>query len=191
MRGKLGIKRYLLTAAILLLTSCATSGELYRDPNMDFSAAKNVAVLPFENLSRDNLAAERVRDVFSTMLLSTGAIYVIPQGEVARGFSRAGITNVTNPSAEDIIKLSGIIKADAVITGVVREYGEVRSANSAANIISLSLQMSESQTGRVVWSASSTKGGVGVWDRLFGGGGKPMNQVTEQAANDLIDKLFK
>jgi hypothetical protein len=186
-----GLRMFLLAALLFLLTSCAATGETYRDQDMDFAALKGVGVLPFANLSRDNLAGERVRDVFSTMLLATGAVYVIPPGEVARGLARAGITDPTAPSPEEIIKLAGIIKADAVITGVVREYGEVRSATSTANVISLSLEMIEAQTGRVVWSASSTKGGVSVLDRLFGGGGKPMNKVTENAAEDLLDKLFK
>jgi hypothetical protein len=51
--------------------------------------------------------------------------------------------------------------------------------------------MIERSSGVVVWSASSTKGGVSVWDRLLGGGGRPMNTVTEKAVNDLLDKLFQ
>jgi hypothetical protein len=35
------------------------------------------------------------------------------------------------------------------------------------------------------------KGGISLWDRLFGGGGQPMNKITEKAVNDLINKLFK
>ncbi len=53
------------------------------------------------------------------------------------------------------------------------------------------MQMMEAQTGRVVWSASSTRGGVTMSDRLFGGGGEPMNIVTEKAVDDVIRKLFK
>ena len=45
--------------------------------------------------------------------------------------------------------------------------------------------------GKIVWEASSTKGGIDVWDRLFGGGGRPMNDVTRDAVNDVIEKLFK
>ena len=77
------------------------------------------------------------------------------------------------------------------MTGVVKEYGEVRSGSVSSNVISMSLQMFEVKTGKVVWSASSTKGGVSTMDRLFGGGGKPMNVVTEEAAVDLINKLYK
>ncbi len=183
--------RILLCFIFVFLAGCATTGDIYRDPNMDFGAMQSIAVLPFSNLTRDNLAAERVRDVLINKLLSTGAIYVVPAGEAARGIARAEIQNPFAPSPEEIVKLGGIIKVQAVITGVAKEYGEVRSGTTSASIISLSLQMIETQTGKVVWTASSTKGGISIWDRLFGGGGQPMNVITERVVNDLIDKLFK
>jgi hypothetical protein len=67
----------------------------------------------------------------------------------------------------------------------------VRSGQSEANIVSLSLQMIETETGTVVWSGSSTQGGITLSDRMFGGGGEPMNKVTEKAVNDLLDQLFE
>lgn len=190
------IKKYFIIKSILFLvlfifTGCASIQDIYHDPMMDFGAIQTVAVMPFANLTRDALSAERVRDTFINMLLATGSVYVIPTGEVARGISRAAIANPSAPSSEDIIKFAGIVKVDAVITGVLREYGEVRSGITASNIISLSLQMVESQTGRVIWTASSTKGGISSWDRLFGGGGEPMNKITERAVDDIINKLFK
>lgn len=173
---------------LLLAAGCAPL--VYHDANMDFGAIRSIAVMPFANFTRDQLAAGRVRDVFSNMLLATGAVYVISPGEVSRGIARAGITNPTAPSSEESIKFAGIVKADAVMTGAVREYGEVRSGTAAANVISLSMQMIETQTGKVVWSASSTRGGISAWDRLFGGGGEPLNDITEEAIHDIINKLF-
>jgi hypothetical protein len=129
--------------------------------------------------------------VFVNKLLATGAVYVVPAGEVARGAMKGEIQNPATPSPEEIIKLAGVIKVNAVITGVLREYGEVRSGTSSANAISISLQMMEAQTGKVVWTAASTKGGISIWDRLLGGGGRPMNEITEKAVDDVINKLFK
>jgi len=188
----MGLKRFAWTIGFVFLAACAASpGSMtFHDPDMDFASLRAIAVMPFENLTRDTMAAERVRDTFMNNLLSTSPLYVIPPGEVGRGIDRAGVVNSTTPSAEEILKLAVIIKADAVITGVVREYGEVRSGNTQANIISLSAQMHEVQKGTVVWTASSTKGGISMWDRLFGGGGQPMNDVTEAAVDDLIEKLF-
>jgi hypothetical protein len=181
-----------LFLVLFFLAGCAgRAADVYHDPNMDFGAVQTVAVMPFANLTRENTAADRVRDVFINKLLATGALYVLPVGEVARGVSRAEIQNPTSLSPEEVVRLGGIIKAQAVITGAVREYGEVRSGTATANVIAVSAEMIETQTGRVVWSASSTKGGISTFDRLFGGGGQPMEKVTERAVNELIEKLFK
>ena len=191
-RNRPPIRRHgILCLLSLALAGCATTGATYRDPNMDFGQIQTVAVMPFNNYTRDNIAGDRVRDVFTTLLQGTGAVYVVPPGEVARGINRIGIPNPASPTAEEITRFCGVVKADMVITGTVREYGEVRSGTSSANLISMSLQMMEAQTGKVVWSASSTKGGVSTSDRLLGGGGEPMNKVTEKAIDELLDMMFR
>ena len=188
-------KKCLGAALALLLVSagCASSSKskvVFRDRNMDFGAIQNVAVMPFNNFTRETTAGERVRDSFMTMLQATGAVYVIPPGEVGRGIARQSLERPASPTPEEVVKFAKIVNADAVFTGTVTEFGEVRSGTSTANVISLSLQMLEAQTGRVVWSAASTKGGVTTSDRLFGGGGEPMNATTQKAVDDLLDKLF-
>lgn len=180
----------LLCLAIAAPVCTAQVSDVYRDPKMDFGSIQTVAVAPFANLVRDPVVSERVRDVFINRLLASGAVYVLPVGEVARGISKLDIQNPSSPTAEEIVKLGALLKAEAVITGVVREYGEVRSGTSTANVISMSIQLIEAGTGRVVWSASSTKGGISVWNRLFGGGGQPLNKVTERAVDALLDKLL-
>lgn len=184
-------KKTILFLVVMASVSCAGSGlTVYHDPNMDFGAIRNIAVMPFQNLTRDDKAAERVRDVFMNMLLATGNVYVIPPGEVARGISRISLSDPMKPSTEEILKIAPVIKADSVITGVVKEYGEVRSGTAAGNVISMSVQLTETQTGRVVWTASTTEGGISFWDRLLGGGGRPLNDVTEKAVIDVINRLF-
>ncbi len=183
-------KKIIVAILFFCFSACAGSAK-YRDPNMDFGSIQKVAVLPFSNLTKDEKAAERVRDVFMNTLLATGGLYLLPPGEVVRGISRAQLENRTSPTEDEVKKLGTILGVDSVITGVVREYGEVRSGTASANLVSLSLQMFEVKTGKVVWAASSTKGGITTKDRLFGGGGKPMNDVTEEAVLDLIEKLYK
>lgn len=189
---KFYIKKSIFVLGFIFLSGCAagTSKE-YTNPEMDFAALKVLAVMPFSNLTQDRLAAERVRDTFINNFLSTGAIYVIPTGEVARGILRAGVALPEAPSSEEFVKVAGIIQADAFITGVVREYGVVRSGSITGNIVSISVQMIDTQTQKVVWSASSTKGGISFLDRLLGSGGEPMNDVTEAAVDDVINKLFQ
>jgi len=183
-------KKAAVAFSLIFFAGCATD-DAFLDPNMDFGSLRSVAVLPFENLTQDDYAAPRVRDAFANMLLATGAIYVLPPGEVARGMGMIGRFPPEGPSSEQINKLAAALEVDAVFTGVVTEYGPVRSGTASANVVSVSVQLIESSSGMVVWSASSTKGGISVWDRLLGGGGQPMNAVTEKAVNDLLDKLFQ
>ncbi|MBP1604170.1 MAG: putative lipoprotein [Acidobacteria bacterium] len=191
MKTTLGFAAFVLVLLVVTPTVCtAQVTDVYRDPNMDFGSIQTVAVVPFANLARDQVVADRVRDVFINRLLSTGAVYVLPVGEVARGIAKLELQSPTSPSPEEVVKLGTLLKADAVITGVVREYGEVRSGTTTANIISMSIQLIEAGTGKVVWSASSTKGGISFWNRLFGGGGQPVNKVTEEAVDALFDKLL-
>jgi hypothetical protein len=189
-KGDDPLKKVVIAFTLVLLVGCA-SGDVFFDPNMDFGSLQTVAVLPFENLTQDDFAAERVRDTFSNMLLATGAVYVLPPGEVARGVGMIGRVPREGLSTEQVKKLAAALAVDAVFTGVVSEYGPVRSGAASANVISVSVQLIERISGVVVWSASSTRGGVSVWDRLLGGGGRPMNAVTEKAVNELLDKLFQ
>lgn len=186
-----------MALAVSLLPACACAGRhaaanTFHEPTMDFSLVHTVAVLPFSNLTPTQTAAERVRGVFVTMLQAQGGeMYVLPLGEVQKGISRAEIQRADQPSAEDVVAIGKALSADAVITGSVMEYGEARSGSASANYVSVSAQMLETKTGRLVWSAQSTKGGVTAADRMFGGGGQPMNVITAEAVNELLDKLFK
>lgn len=182
----------LLMACFILVPGCATAPEVdvYHDPAMNFPAIQTVAIMPFVNLSPDRMAAERVRDIFANALLATEAFYVIPAGEVTRGISRSGMRNPAEPSPDEIVRFAQILGVDAVITGVLREYGTVRSGSASAETISLSLKMQEAETGKVVWSSSSTKGGINTWIRLFGAGGKSRSEVTTEAVEELLDNLF-
>jgi len=182
-----------LGISLSLLAGCAVrrpSEVTYRDPAMDFSLVRSMAVLPFENLTPVTTAGERVRDVFSTMMQATGSAYVLPPGEVSRGIDRGSLARATEPTPEEAVNLGKLLSVDVLVCGAVREYGEVRSGSTQANVVSVSVRMMETQTGKIVWSASSTKGGVGAGDRLFGGGGRPMDDVTSEAVRDLLDKLF-
>lgn len=189
------------SAAVVLLVMTATivgcaakrgaGSTSFHDERMDFSLVGTVAVLPFANLSGVQPADERVRETFMIALQSAGAVYVVPPGEVARGVDRIGLRDAATPAPEDIVDLCRSMEADAVFTGTVLEYGEARSGSASANYISISVKMFEGETGRVIWSASTSHGGVGAKERLFGGGGRAMNEVTLDAVNDLLQRLFE
>jgi hypothetical protein len=183
-----------LVSGLLLAVACSQhrgAETTFFDANMDFGLIQSVVVLPFDNLTSSANAGETARDVFMTMLQAKVALYVIPPGEIQRAISRTQPENPSVPTEEEVVKLAQNLEADVVITGTVLEYGQLRSGSASSNVCSLSVRMMEGQTGRVVWSASATRGGVSAGDRLVGSGGQPMNVVVSRAVEDLVDRLFR
>jgi len=183
-----------LVSMLLLAVACSQrrgSQSTFFDPNMDFGLIQSVVVLPFDNLTSSSKAGETARDVFMTTLQAKVDLYVIPPGEIQRAISRTQPENPEVPTEEEVVKLAANLEADVVITGTVLEYGQLRSGSASSNVCSLSIKMLEGQTGRVVWSASATRGGVSAGDRLVGSGGQPMNVVVSRAVEDLVDRLFQ
>jgi hypothetical protein len=184
------LKKIFFVLVLFSLAGCGGKAGVYHDPNMDFGSIHSVAILPIASLQGGAPAAEMFRDDLENSLLATGAVYVLPSGEVGRGIMMSNMHDPASPTTDEIKKFCSMEKVNAVITGVIKEYGQVRSGGATSNVISVSLQMMEGQTGRVVWSANASLGGITILDRLFGGGASPMNNITQKAVNDLIKKLF-
>lgn len=199
-RGRRPRVRHAAAAALVALLAgpavgCASRAAhaTYRDEAVDLDLVQTAAVLPFINLTSDEKAAERVRNVFSTMLQATGRVTVSPPGEIAKSLGRAGATGVKGeePTLEVITNVGKAVQAEVVIVGTLLEYGPVRSGNSQANAIAFGVRMYEVESGRMIWTGSTTAGGVTASDRFFGGGGEPMEVVTEEAVKDLLDRMFR
>jgi hypothetical protein len=167
------------------------AGNVYQDPAIDLDLVQSAAVLPFVNLTNEDKAGDRVRDVFSTMLQATGRVYVVPPGEVAKALSRTQSPRGEEPTTDTVTAIGKAVQSEVVITGALLEYGAVRSGNSQANVIAMNVKMYESENGKLIWSGSTTAGGITAGDRFFGGGGEPMEIVTEKGIRDLLGKMFK
>ena len=75
------------TLALLLIISvvgCKGSVIRYINPEANFSYIKKVAILPFNNMSKDRFAGERVRNTLTVELMSRGVFDVMERGEVSK-----------------------------------------------------------------------------------------------------------
>jgi TolB-like protein len=168
-----------LTSSILFasLVSLAAAGcskpPRYVHPSADMGAVKNVAVLPFESLVNEKLAAERVQKIFFTALLHTGVFDLVEPGQVLQTLRRSQIDPAAT-TPDDIKRLGKELKVQAI------EFDDGRSGGSVpAPRVKIQIRMVDTESATTLWSTTLSRSGVPLSGRLFGVGGDPATTVAE------------
>jgi TolB-like protein len=169
----------LLVTALALLAGCSTTSKTqFLHENADLGAITKVAVLPFENVTGERSAAEKVQKIFYLELLSLDVFEVAEPGSVGRSVRAADIPTLTPADFQRIGKELGV---DAVFTGSIVDFEESKSAGGAPEL-TLQLRLVETSSGTTIWSTGQSRSGAGLSTRLFGVG----NESTTQAARGMI-----
>lgn len=173
---------------LLLLAAALGCGgtSYYVHPRADLGAMHRVAVMPFETVTAERVAADKVQKIFLNELLATGAFEVVEPGVVVKILRDERVENVAALTPADIGRIGKAMTADGVFFGTVVDYGEPRGGETAAPDITIQLRLVDVQSGSTVWSASRTRNGATVTARLFGFGG---DSATEVARNLIREEL--
>jgi len=184
-------------AALALLAGCG-GPSTFVNPEADLPYYQKVAIIPFTSLSQDRAAGYRVSDVFFSELLRKGFADLVEPGQFSAAVTKMrGGTPVENPwSAEELSRLGEELGIQGVFLGTVREYEMVRTGRDAFPLISLEVRLVDTASGKLVWSASTTRrGGPGVpvvsWFLGLLGGGEihTMGELSAEVCRDFLKTL--
>ncbi len=185
------VMKALAISVSLVSAGCASSTTRYIHPNVDMGSIKRVAVLPFENLTQERTAGEKVQKIFLTELLASEAFEVVEPGQVTQALRASRIEQVEALGPADLKKLGETLKAQGIFIGSVVDYAETRSGSTPAPDVTIQLRLVESQTGVTVWSASRTRSGASASARLFGIGGQSLTEAARQLLREELGTLVK
>jgi TolB-like protein len=189
----------MLAGGALLLALAGCGGpSAFVNPEADLPFYQKVAIIPFTSLSQDRVAGYRVSDTFFSELLRRGFADVVEPGQFSAAVVKLrGGTPVDNPwSAEELARLSEELGIEGIFLGTVREYEMSRTGRSSFPMLSLEVRLVDAASGKLVWSASTTRrGGPGIpvvsWFLgLFGGGEiHTMGELTTAVCRDFLKTL--
>lgn len=184
------IKALWLVLVLLTLVGCASTPVHYISSDVDFSFIQSVAVVPFQNLSADRYAAQRMESVFWGELLSYEGLDVVDPGEVLKVWNelRLGADAVLTPS--QVMALGEKLGVDAVFTGSIEEYGLERLGSNKTYSVTAVFGMSETTSGSVIWNTQVQTDGSSMWKTLFGGQPKSLYAVSRDAVRQALDTLL-
>lgn len=171
----------------LYIYGCSLPNHYVR-PNANIDAIKRIAVLPFESLTADVYAGEKIRRVVLIELMSRGFDVVEP-GEVTRTLNDLKIKAIGTIRISDIQSIGKTLGADAVMTGSVDAYGISRGITVQYPEVAINLRLYDTNTGNVVWTVRHNSGGPSFWTRHFGAEGISLSETAEKVVKEAINTL--
>jgi hypothetical protein len=175
----------------MLATGCRSAGSRYLHPNVDLAALKTAAVLPFENLTADRTAADKVQKIVVTELLALGVFQVVEPGTVVKAIRAERAESVEALGPAELQKVGAACQADVLFLGAVVDFADNRAGSTPAPEVTIQLRMVETQSGVTVWSSSRTRSGAGAMARLFGIGGDSVTEAARQLVRQELRTLLQ
>lgn len=179
-----------LLSGALLVGGCGGTGGSYIHPNVDFGYMERATVLPFRNLTGDDLADERVQSIFLMEILEADILDMVDAREAAATLVAMDLSPGAPLTPEQAVELGKRLNVDALFTGTVEEYGVNRANRSAEAEVTLVVEMIETQTGVVVWRSQVHESGSTFWSRLFGSGTRDLYSVSRRAVRKALGTLI-
>jgi TolB-like protein len=184
-------KRLFVMAIAVVIAGCSTTQPQTRflHKNADLGAIAKVAVLPFDNLTQEHSAGDKVQRIFYLELLSLDVFEVTEPGQVTKVLH--GGTQLDSLGPADYQKLGKDLGVDGIFTGTVVDYTETRTGNTPTPDVTIQLRLIETHTGSTVWSAGQTRTGAGMSTRLFGVGGESLTEAARRLVRNELQTLLK
>ena len=193
----------LIILAFITAAGCTTTKpHVYIHPNPGLDRIKNIAVMPFENLTKDRKAGEKVRTKFVFGLLMTGAFNVMDISEVDGKLQKAGIQYGTIQSAvsarragerkDTSVQISkrigDALNVKAIFVGSVETYNMERVAGQIIPEVSISARLIDSETGITIWASTHTRRGEGIpilgWGKVTS-----LSVLSQQVVQEMVNSL--
>ncbi len=176
-----------LFAAVAVGCGAHTAGGVA--PASPGAVATPIVVLPLENLASRVEYGDRVSRIVWGTVAASGRFDAIEPGEVESAMNDVRVRSTGMLTRDQILKLSGRLKARWIMAGTLLECGTVRTPDGEVPSIALSLRILDGQTGRVAWTNMRARTGEDR-ETIFGWGRvSSLERLTDVTVRELIASI--
>ncbi len=174
---------------VIPLFSCNGNMKNYKRAGIETKHLKRIAIFPLENLTSNEYADEKVRNLLIMDLLSRD-IDVIEPGEVTRVFKELKIKSFESMSEMDMQSVGNMLNVDVILKGSVGTYEMKKGVAIEYPEVSIHLMLIDTKSGQILWSAWHTSGGASFWTRHFGAEGSTLDKTASKVIKEVFDSLI-
>jgi TolB-like protein len=191
------LNKHILTSILFIMFTISGCGgregvqSFYINEDTDFGFIKRVAVLPLDNFTNDKFAADAVRHVVISELLALNLVEVVIPGDAVSAIEKLKLKPDQPLSADEIKAIGKKLQVQAVILGAVDKYGEIREGNVSSYEVTITLMMSDTNSGSIIWSVTETSGGVSFLAKHFGARSPTMSETVLEVVRKALKTLYE
>lgn len=179
-----------LALVLPILTGCAGSSRSFVHPTVDFSHIHRCAILPYQNLTADGFADERLQSIFLMEILQRGSLAIVDPEETVSAMKAEKLTPGATFTPEQIVALGKALSVEAVFLGSVEEYGLQSRSRQQIYEVTAVFSMAETETGNLIWRSQVHADGSSFWKKLFGGDSAGLYDVSRRAVDRALGSLL-
>ncbi len=199
---------FLLVLLVAVIVVGCAGPHVYIHPSPGLDRIKRIAVLPFENFSKDDKAGDKVRVTFVIELLMVGSFDVMDIGEVDRILQQKGLIygrssgmppTISAPGTEEqsvtTVPLSRQIgealNVQAILLGSVEAYNAERVADRTIPEVSIAVRLIDVDTNIIIWASTHTRRGSAGIPILGWGKISSLSTLSQHVIQDMANALAK
>lgn len=153
--------------------------------------AIRIAVIPFENVSTDANANDRMMDTIITYLLHTQIVDVVEPVLVEQQLLTLKVRKPSEITLKTAAELREALGVDAILMGKITAFQVDNSGGDSIPVIALSARMLDINTLGIMWSTSIVRKGNDKSILFDVGRIDTLSDLSQLAANDLASGLGK
>ena len=151
-----------------------------------FSSIKKIAVLPFDNLTKEKDVEQFLSGLLITRILKQNNLFdsVEEVRYVANVMKMLKIKRTQILDRDLVLKMGETMRCEAVLVGEINAYNIGKKDESTD--ISINATLLDTRSGDILWTANVTKSSSTSWGKVFGVTPGP-NHI--EMAKDVVDSL--
>ncbi|MEW6088351.1 MAG: CsgG/HfaB family protein [bacterium] len=193
MRGLFHEKKLVLIffAAMFLSAGCGASMRTYLKEEAPLHKIKKLAILSFDNMSKDKNASEKLANIFLIELITSGQFKVVEPGELEKALkevkvrSKGGLNTLEIADAQKIGEACGV---DAIIIGMIDTFEMGKKDDP---LISMNIHMLDTKDGSLIWQVDYIASGSSFAYLLDFGKISSTEMLSRRMVKNLLAPIIK
>lgn len=183
----------LFFSLILLLNACSpvfkNEKTTYFNYDIKPKEISKIAILPFENHTRQEGLSPAIREMVLAVVLSHKIFDVLDLSITDLIIYEEGLEKALKMDKGTIKRIGERLGVQALLLGSLNYAEEVREGSYSYPVVGISLRLIDVSTGEIIWQSTGIKNAYSLLARLFGVRSKSTLEICFELINDLFEDL--